>query len=76
MIGLVMLGALLNYLTRSTLGVAAPTLLVDLNISEREYSWIVGTFTAFIMAQPICGYVLDVLGLKIPELPVRLFAPA
>ena len=30
MIGLVMLGAIINYLTRSTLAVAAPTLLTDL----------------------------------------------
>ena len=64
MIGLVMLGAIINYLTRSTLAVAAPTLLEDLRISTREYSWIVGTFQVAIMFQPVCGYVLDVLGLK------------
>lgn len=64
MIGLVMLGAIINYLTRSTLAVAAPTLLQDLQISAREYSWIVSTFQFAIMLQPVCGYVLDVLGLK------------
>ncbi len=64
MISLVMLGAIINYLTRSTLAVAAPTLLKDLRISAQEYSWIVGTFQVAIMLQPICGYVLDVLGLK------------
>ena len=64
MIGLVMLGAIINYLTRSTLAVAAPTLLTDLRISAQEYSWIVGTFQVAIMFQPVCGYVLDVLGLK------------
>ena len=65
MIGLLMLGSIVNYLTRSTLAVAAPTLLSDLNISTQEYSWIVGTFQGAIMLQPICGYVLDVLGLKL-----------
>jgi MFS transporter, ACS family, hexuronate transporter len=65
MIGLLMLGAIINYLTRSTLGVAAPTLLTDLHITERQYSWIVGAFQGAIMLQPVCGYVLDVLGLKI-----------
>jgi ACS family hexuronate transporter-like MFS transporter len=65
MIGLVMLGGTLNYLTRSTLAVAAPTLLQDLHISAREYSWIVATFQIAIMFQPVCGYVLDVLGLKV-----------
>src|SRR6266496_346900 len=64
MIGLVMLGSIINYLTRSTLAVAAPTLLLDLHIGAKEYSWIVGAFQGAIMLQPICGYVLDVLGLK------------
>ena len=59
-----MLGAIVNYLTRSTLAVAAPTLLQDLHITAREYSWIVSTFQFAIMLQPVCGYVLDVLGLK------------
>jgi len=65
MIGLVMLGAIINYLTRSTLAVAAPTLLTDLKITAEEYSWIVSTFQVAIMLQPFCGYVLDTLGLKI-----------
>ncbi len=64
MIGLIMLGSIVNYLTRSTLAVAAPTLLQELHISARQYSWIVGAFQGAIMAQPVCGYVLDVLGLK------------
>jgi ACS family hexuronate transporter-like MFS transporter len=59
-----MLGSIINYLTRSTLSVAAPTVLKDLHITERQYSWIVGAFQGAIMAQPVCGYVLDVLGLK------------
>ena len=44
MISLIMLGSVNNYLTRSTLSVAAPTLLQELHISAREYSWIVGAF--------------------------------
>src|SRR5215472_2001089 len=64
MISLIMLGAIINYLTRSTLSVAAPTLLKDLRIGPQEYSWINATFQGAIMLQPICGYVLDVLGLR------------
>ena len=64
MIGLIMLGSVINYLTRSTLAVAAPTVLKDLNITTQQYSWIVGAFQGAIMTQPVCGYVLDVLGLK------------
>lgn len=63
--GLIMLGSILNFLNRSTLAVAAPTLLQDLHISEQQYSWILGAFQIAIMAQPLCGYVMDVLGLRI-----------
>ncbi|MBO9559707.1 MAG: MFS transporter [Caulobacter sp.] len=73
MIGLVMLGAILNYLTRSTLGVAAPTVLGDLHIGPKEYSWITGAFQLGVMLQPLCGYVLDSVGLK---LGFALFATA
>src|SRR5437868_5844690 len=64
MMALLMLGSIINYLTRSTLGVAAPTILQDLHITTQQYSWIVSTFQGAIMLQPICGYVLDVVGLK------------
>src|SRR3954468_19106504 len=65
MMALLMIGSIINYLTRSTLAVAAPTVLKDLHITTQQYSWIVGAFQGAIMAQPICGYVLDVVGLKI-----------
>ncbi len=64
MIGLIMLGAIINYLTRSTLAVSAPTLLTDLHITTQEYSYITAAFQGTIMLQPLCGYVLDVIGLK------------
>lgn len=63
-IGLVMLGAIINFLTRSTMGVAAPTLKKELGITEQEYSWITGAFQLGIMLQPFSGYVLDTLGLR------------
>ena len=44
MIGLIMLASIVNYLTRATLAVAAPTILHDLHITTRQYSWIVGAF--------------------------------
>src|SRR5215510_12247464 len=65
MMGLLVLGSILNFLTRSTLAVAAPTILPDLHISEQQYSWILAAFQIAIMFQPICGYVMDVLGLRI-----------
>jgi len=65
MISLLMLGSIINFLTRSTLAVAAPTLKDTLHITEQEYSWVLTAFQLTLMLQPICGYVLDVLGLKI-----------
>ena len=63
-IGLLMLGSIVNYLTRSSLAVAAPRLMSDLGVTAQQYSWIVGMFQGAIMLQPVCGYVLDVAGLK------------
>jgi len=65
MISLLMLGSVINYLTRSTLAVAAPTLLKDLHITEQQYSWILNTFQSTIMLQPLCGYLMDAIGLKL-----------
>lgn len=65
MISLLMLGSVINYLTRSTLAVAAPTLLKDLHVTEQQYSWILNTFQGAIMLQPLCGYLMDVIGLKL-----------
>jgi ACS family hexuronate transporter-like MFS transporter len=63
-IGLVMLGTILNYLTRSIMGVAAPTAMAELHISTEQYSWITGGFQLGIMLQPVAGYILDLVGLK------------
>jgi ACS family hexuronate transporter-like MFS transporter len=64
-ISVVMIGTSLNYLTRSTLGVAAPTVLADLSIGEREYGLITAAFQLGIMLQPVAGYLLDLIGLRI-----------
>jgi ACS family hexuronate transporter-like MFS transporter len=73
MISLIMLGSILNYLSRNTLSVAQVRLQDTLHITERQYSWITGAFQGAIMLQPIAGYVLDVLGLRIG---VAIFAVA
>ena len=65
LIGVVLLGTMLNYLSRSILGVAAPTLLADLHIGEQQYSWITGAFQIGIMFQPAAGYLLDLIGLRV-----------
>jgi ACS family hexuronate transporter-like MFS transporter len=65
MMSLLMLGSIINYLTRATLAVAAPTVLNDLHITTQQYSWVLSAFQFAIMLQPLCGYVLDSVGLKL-----------
>lgn len=55
----------INYLARSVLGVAAPAIMAEQAISSEQYSWITGAFQLGIMFQPIAGYLLDVIGLKV-----------
>lgn len=73
MITLLMLGSILSYLARNTLSVAQVRLQETLHISERQYSWITGTFQGGIILQPIVGYALDRVGLR---LGVAIFAAA
>jgi ACS family hexuronate transporter-like MFS transporter len=65
MMGLLMLGSVINYLTRATLAVAAPSVLKELDITTQQYSWILSAFQFAIMLQPLCGYVMDSIGLKL-----------
>ncbi|EPK8925728.1 MFS transporter [Klebsiella pneumoniae] len=65
-IGLVALGTAINYLARSSLSVAASTLFTELHITEQQYSWIIMSFQmAYTLAQSVCGYILDSIGLRI-----------
>lgn len=65
-IGIVMLGTILNYLVRQTLGVAVATdaFKADVPMTKEQYSWVTGVFQAFIMLQPVVGYILDRIGLR------------
>lgn len=65
-IGLVTLGTILNYLARSTLSVAAPTLQAEFSMSTEEYSWVVLAFQAsYTVMQSVAGTVLDALGTRL-----------
>jgi ACS family hexuronate transporter-like MFS transporter len=64
-IGLFVGAMVINYLTRSILGVAAPAIMGEQGISSEQYSWITGAFQFGIMFQPVAGYLLDVIGLKV-----------
>ena len=70
---LVMLGTIINYLTRSALSVAAPTMMTSLHMTEKNYGVITSIFQFGIMLQPIAGYILDIVKLK---LGLALFAVA
>ncbi|MCC8395345.1 MFS transporter [Paraburkholderia sp. MMS20-SJTR3] len=59
-----MLASCLNFLTRSTLAVTAPTLTHELHLTAQQYSYVLSAFTATNALQPITGYIIDVIGLK------------
>ncbi len=63
-IGLIMLGAMVNFLSRATLAVAAPTVMSSLHITTEQYGWITAAFQGTIMLQPVVGYIIDILGVK------------
>ncbi|MDV3459336.1 MFS transporter [Sphingomonas sp. HF-S4] len=65
-IAIVMLGTIINYLVRQTLGVvvATPAFQADVPMTKEQYSWVTGVFQAFIMLQPVVGYILDRVGLR------------
>ena len=63
-IGLIMLGAMVNFLSRQTLSIAAPTVMTSLHITTQQYGWITAAFQGGIMLQPVVGYVIDILGVK------------
>ena len=65
-VGLICLGTIINYLARNSLAVLAPQLQVKLNFTTAEYSYIVGAFQiGYCVMQSVCGYFLDVLGLRL-----------
>jgi MFS transporter, ACS family, hexuronate transporter len=65
-IGLVTLGTILNYLARSTLSVAAPTLKTEFGMTTEQYSWVVLAFQAsYTVMQTVAGGVLDALGVRL-----------
>lgn len=63
-IALIMLGAMVNFLSRQTLSVAAPTVISNLHLSTEQYGFITAAFQGTIMLQPVVGYIIDVLGVK------------
>lgn len=65
-VGLLVLGMIFNYLARSSLAVAAPTLTEKLHLTTQQYSYVVTAFqAAYALAQPVAGFVIDLVGLKI-----------
>lgn len=75
MIGLITIGTVFNYLTRAILGVVMtqPEFTADVGITEKEYSWVTAFFQFGLLLQPLAGYIMDVIGLK---LGFGLFAAA
>ena len=55
--------AVINYIDRQALSVAAPAIRKELIISNSDYGWVLFCFLlAYALAQPICGWFLDRVG--------------
>ncbi len=65
MLALFLLGVTVNYITRNALGILAPELKTSLHMTTEQYSWIIAAFQlAYTVFQPFCGWLIDVIGLK------------
>jgi MFS transporter, ACS family, hexuronate transporter len=64
-IGLLTFGTITNYLARSSLSVAAPTVMRQLHITTLQYGWITGAFLLmYPIGAPLMGYLMDRVGLR------------
>jgi len=74
MLALFLLGVTVNYITRNSLGILAPELKTSLNMTTEQYSWVVAAFQlAYTLFQPVCGWLIDVIGLKMGFLICAIF---
>ena len=65
-VALISLGTIINYLSRNALAVLAPQLEGLLRFGAREYSYVIAAFQlAYTIAQPLCGRVLDAVGVRL-----------
>jgi ACS family hexuronate transporter-like MFS transporter len=63
--GLLMLVTVVNYLDRSCLSIAAPTLKKSLDIDEQSFAYIIMAFQlSYLVFQPISGRIIDWLNLR------------
>jgi len=64
-VALLMLGGIVNFLARNSLAIAKPTLSAELGLTDQQYAFILGCFQVGLILQPICGYLLERLGLRV-----------
>lgn len=62
---LLMLGGIVNFLARNTLGVAKPALTSEIGLTDQQFAIIIICFQLGLILQPYCGYILQWLGLRV-----------
>ena len=61
-----LLVSLISYIDRSTLAILAPTILRETHLNNEQYGYIVLAFSiAYMLANPIWGWILDRAGLRV-----------
>jgi ACS family hexuronate transporter-like MFS transporter len=65
-VSMVILGTIINYLSRNSLATLAPQLEKLMHFGAAEYSYVIGAFQlAYTCMQPVCGWILDTLGVRL-----------
>lgn len=64
-VALMVLGTVINYIARNSLGQLAPELQAKLHITTAQYSYVVGAFQlSYTLMLPVCGLLVDRIGLR------------
>lgn len=65
-VALMVLGTVINYIARNSLGQLAPELQAKLHITTQQYSYVVGAFQlSYTLMLPVCGLLVDRIGLRL-----------
>src|SRR3954470_18967426 len=60
-----LLVSLISYVDRSTLAILAPAILRETGLSGEQYGWIISGFSiAYMLSNPLWGWILDRAGLR------------
>src|SRR6266545_3098700 len=61
-----LLVSLISYIDRNTLAILAPVILKETHLTSQQYGFIISAFSiAYMVGNPVWGYILDRVGLRL-----------